>query len=270
MIARPDDEAELLSYFDASPDDTIWLRAHWADRTARFAVRRRDGQIVAVGARDVHNAIHVHAAEELPEVARECARADAPVFALCGPPEQVEAARTALDLTGRPILRLSREIIMALDLDDLVVPELLSQPGVVSRRASPDDLPLLLEWRRSYFREVHAIPADDDAIAELDADHAGGRLWVLEVDGAIVNTACFSAVFPRLVQIEYAYSPRELRAKKYGRSAVAGALLVARGEGIRRAVFNTDENNVAVQTGIQPIGFRKTQDYWVMVFGQSS
>jgi hypothetical protein len=47
---------------------------------------------------------------------------------------------------------------------------------------------------------------------------------------------------------------------------VAGALHVARGEGMRRAVFNTDEKNQAVQIGIQPIGFRTVARYHVVVF----
>src|SRR5262249_31222902 len=84
--------------------------------------------------------------------------------------------------------------------------------------------------------------------------------------GRVVNTAAFSAVFPTLVQVEYAYSPAELRSKQYGRSAVAGALAAARGDGIRRAVFNTDENNKAVQVGIHPIGVRTTHRYMTSIF----
>ncbi len=270
MIARREDGAELEAYFDANPDETIWLRCTWGERGARFAVRRDDGgRIVAVAAHDRQGVVQVHAAEGLAEVARECVREGEQVIGLAGPPAQVVAARAALGLDGRTVARHSREIIMAVDTDALVLPPLLSQPNVVSRRARESDLALLIDWRIRYFGEVHAMVADSVAIAEVRRNQADGRLWVLEVDGEVVNNASFSAVFPRLVQIEYAYSPPELRAKKYGRSAVAGALVEARKEGIRRAVFNTDENNVAVQTGIHPIGFRKTGDYHVLLFAQS-
>src|SRR5262249_27389508 len=140
-------------------------------------------------------------------------------------------------------------------------------PGVISRRATAADLPLLIDWRSRYFEEVHAMVLEERISEEVTQDQQKGWLWVLEVNGEIVNTAAFSAVFPRIVQIEYAWSPPQLPAKKYGRSTVAGALAAVRPEGIARAVFNTDEKNVAVQTGIQPIGFRKTGDYHVTVFG---
>ena len=107
---------------------------------------------------------------------------------------------------------------------------------------------------------------DAEALAEVKLAQSLGRLWVLTEHGKIVNTAAFSAVFPKVVQIEYAYAPRELRAKQFGRSNVAGALAIARKDGVQRAVFNTDENNRAVQTGIHPIGFRTTHKFLVIVF----
>jgi predicted GNAT family acetyltransferase len=262
MIATRADEAELLATFDASPDDTIWLRVAWADGGARFALHREAGRIAALAAQDANGVVHVHAPRALAELARECLHTVA--IGVAGPPEQIEPARVALGLEKRAVLRLSREIIMAVDLDRLVVPEILSRSGVVCRRARADDLPLLVAWRQRYFREVHAVVPDDASLAEVAREQARGHLWVLEVDGAVVNTAAFSAVFPRLVQIEYAYSPPELRARKYARSTVAGALRAVREDGVRRAVFNTDVNNVAVHTAIHPIGFRKTGDYWVI------
>jgi uncharacterized protein len=264
------DEPELLAYFDAHPDETIWLRCAHADGGARFAARRAGGRIVSVAAHDRIDAVHVHAAESLPELVQACVRPGASISAVAGPPEQVEAAIAALDLGGRAVARVSREIIMALACDELIPPPLLEREGVVVRRARPEDMPLLEQWLVSYFREIHSVKPDDAVLAEVRGYQAKGRIWVLEDGGAIVNAACFSAVFPRLVQIEYAYSPRELRSKHYGRSAVAGALLVARTEGIERAVFNTDEKNLAVQVGIQPIGFRTVARYHVVVFADQS
>jgi hypothetical protein len=269
MIARAEDEAELQAYFDANLDETVWLRIAWRDR-AKLALAREAGGIIGVAAHDPVGAVQVHASAQLPALVKECLRPLSKISAVAGRPEQMREAVDALGLGSRNVARLSREILMSVDVDAMVLPELLSQPGVVSRRATAADLPLLTQWRMRYFEEVHQKVAGEAALAEVTGDQADGRLWVLEVDGEVVNTAAFSAVFPHLVQIEYAYGPPETRAKKYGRSAVAGALRAVQSEGITHAVFNTDEKNVAVQTGIQPIGFRKTADYHVTVFGQST
>lgn len=269
VILERHDEPELLAYFDAHIDPTIELRIVWSTGNARFAARRRDGQIVAVASHNGANgAIQVHAVETegLGELTRACVQPGLKISAVAGPPEQVPAALAALGLEDRPVKRTSREIIMALDLAELVLPELLSQPGIVSRRALPSDVPLLTEWRTRYFKEVHRVAPHEEALAEVEKDQALGRLWLLEDAGQVVNTAAFSAVFPTLVQVEYAYSPPELRSKQYGRSAVAGALALVRADGVRRAIFNTDENNRAVQVGIHPIGFRTTHKFLVLVF----
>lgn len=272
FIAGPSDEQAMLAYFDASPDETIWLRCGLAEGGARFALLRSEstGPIVAIGMHDRNGVVRVHAgvtdAGILSLVARACVRPASPLNGVAGPPEQVEAVIAALGLGARRVIKTSSEIIMSLEVDKMIPPALLAQEGVVVRRASAEDLPLLIEWRLRYSREVHQFEGGETEIAEVKKDQADGRLWVLEDGGAIVNTACFSAVFPEIVQVEYAYGPPELRAKKYGRSVVAGALLVVQREGIRRAVFNTAETNVAVQTGIQPIGFRTTARFWVVLF----
>jgi hypothetical protein len=258
VILGPGDEERFLAYCDAHPDETIWLRSAWYEGNARFAMD------AGLAAHDRKGVIHVHHAS--PELAREVVRDGWPIAGIAGPPEELDAARAALGLAGREVAHESHEILMALSLDELVPPELLAQPGVVVRRAGPTDLPLLLDWRTRYFREVHRIEPDEEAFAELREHLGKGRMWLLEDGGQVVNTACFSEVFPEILQIEYAYGPKELRAKKYGRSVVAGALIEARREGVKRAVFNTDENNLAVQTGIQPIGFRTVGRYWVLLF----
>jgi predicted GNAT family acetyltransferase len=265
MIARREDEAEVLAYFDASPDETIWLRIDWQAHQ-QLAFSRTAGRITAVASHTDAGFVQVHGGAGLSDAVKEVARSDVKVRAIGGPPAAMRAGVEALGLGTRPVAKESREVIMALALDDLVLPELLTQKGVVSRRAQRMDVPQLIDWRSRYFREVHHAVPNERAIAEVAEAQQLGRLWVLEVDGELVNTAAFSAVFPKLVQIEYAWGPPELRAKKYGRSAAAGALAAVKLEGITRAVFNTHETNVAVQTGIQPIGFRKTGEYHGLKF----
>jgi len=259
------DQPELLDYLDAHPDSTIWMRIAWYDG-ARFAAVRARGRTVGIAAHDKIGAVHVHTQEALAELARACVAPGARVSAVAGPPAQVPDAIVALGLGGRAVTRISREIIMWLDLDDLVVPELLGRDGIEVRRATEADLPLLTDWRIRYFQEVHRIAPDADALAEVRRDLGLGRLWVLTEGGTIVNTAAFNAVFSRLVQVEFAYSPPELRSKQFGRSAVAGALAAVRADGVRGAVLNTDENNLAVRVAAQLLGFRLTHEFRVIVF----
>jgi hypothetical protein len=264
MIARKEDEAALVAYFDASPDETIWLRIAWSEN-ARLAFERDDqGRILGVAAHSANGALQVHGK---PGIATEARRPLTKVSAVGGSPDAMKGAIDALGFSDRPVARLSREILMSVETDKLVLPEILSQADVKSRRATKDDLPLLIDWRKRYFQELHSMDPGEALVSEVTEHQQKGWLWVLEVGGQVVNTAAFSAVFPQLVQIEYAWGPPELRAKKYGRSTVAGALAAVKPEGIQRAVFNTDEKNVAVQTGIAPIGFRKTGDHHVTVFG---
>jgi len=258
-------DADLVEYFDAHPDSTIWMRIACYDG-ARFAALREGGRIVAAAAHDKIGAVHVHAERALAELARACLRPGGRISAVAGPPARLPGAIAALGLETRAVTRVSREIIMWLDLDELVIPELLSRPGIEVRRATEADLPLLTDWRIRYFQEVHRMAPDADALAEVRRDLGLGRLWVLTEGGTIVNTAAFNAVFSRLVQVEFAYSPPELRSKAYGRSAVAGALAAVRADGVRGAVLNTDEGNQPVRVAAGLLGFRLTHEFRVIVF----
>jgi RimJ/RimL family protein N-acetyltransferase len=268
QILAPAGDLELRDYFSAHPDETIWLRVACAQGGARAAVHREGGRVVAVAVHDASGVIHVHAAVPSADPpAALCVPPGAVLIALAGAPDPVEAARAALGLGARAVLRDAREVIMSLDLAELETPPLLEREDVVVRRARPEDLPLLDAWLSEFAREVHAVQPDAALLEEIRAHQAAGRLWVLEDGGAIVNTVSFSAVFPEIVQVEYSYSPRELRSKQYGRSACAGALLAARAEGVRRAVFNTQETNRATQAATEAIGFRIVARYRVLIFG---
>jgi hypothetical protein len=265
VIARREDEPELLAFFDSAVDETIWLRICWTEGE-RFAVKREGGRIVAVSTHAKNGALHVFGASGLNDAVNE-AVSERKVVAVAGPPEQMKAAIDVLGFGRRRVARLSQEIIMGLDLAQMVMPEIFHDPKVLCRRASVEDLPLLTEWRVRYFKEVHDSTPGQRALSEVGESQAAGRLYVLVVDGQVVNTSALSAVIGPLAQVEYAYGPPELRAKKYGRSACAGALAHVRGEGVTHGVLNTDHQNHSVYNAVYPLGFRKVADYHVTVFG---
>jgi len=265
-ILTPDDEPALLAYLDAHPDPTMFVRFAWYAGGAHFAALRSEAGIAGVATQNKNGAVLVHSAAQIPELARACLHDRDRVTGVGGPHEEVREAIAALGLEDRKVQREGREVIMALELDKLVLPDLLSQPGIVVRRATSADLPLLKEWRIRYYNEVFRFTPDAELMSEVEGAQRAGRLWVLEDEGQIVNTAAWYAVYPRLVQVEYAYSPAELRSKHYGRSAVAGGLAVMREEGVRRGVFHTGEKNMAVQIGIDPIGFKITHRHLFIQF----
>jgi len=266
MFARREDEPELLAYFNASPDETSWLRVAWHEKE-RIALVRDAGRVVGMALHNKAGVLQVHAPQGLAEVVNEAVVLDRKVAAVAGPPEQMKAAIDVLGFGRRPVARLSQEIVMGLDLDQMVMPDIFQQPGVVCRRATSADVPLLTEWRMRYFTEVHGALLNEHGKREVIASVAAGRVFVLEVDGQVVNTSELSAVLAPIAQLEYAYGPPELRAKKYGRSAAAGALAHVKSEGITRGVLNTDHQNVSVYNAVSPLGFRKTADYHVTLFG---
>lgn len=263
VILDREHEPELQAYLDGSPDDTIWLRSIWAEGNASFAAYRREGRIAGLAALDARGVVHVHGGGARPEVLRACVRSARTVAAVAGPPGQVEEARSALGMDKRRLRRTLSELIMGLHLGGLVVPPLLASKKVLCREARDGDRAMVDEWHRRYLAEVHG---SNDLPEEVLRHGERGQHYVLEDDGVIVNTVSLSAVFPRLAQLEYAYSPPELRNRSYGRSAAAGALLAARGLGVERAVLYTAEHNLATQAAVYHLGFRRTGRHRVLVF----
>jgi uncharacterized protein len=67
------------------------------------------------------------------------------------------------------------------------------------------------------------------------------------------------------VQIGGVWTPPALRGKGYGKSVVAGSLLAARSQGVKRAILFTGPNNQAAQAVYQQIGFLPTGEKYGLV-----
>jgi predicted GNAT family acetyltransferase len=92
-----------------------------------------------------------------------------------------------------------------------------------------------------------------------------GTAWVLEADGALVACQQFNATLPDVVQVGGVWTPPDLRGRGYGRAVVAGALLAARADGVRRGVLFTGEWNVSAQRAYEALGFARVGD-WALLF----
>jgi len=227
------------------------------------------GRLLGVAAHFWNGILAVQAPGLLPAVVRHATSASGrPIAGLTGPAKQVVAARAALGLTGRPAAVEAPEGLFAIDLPDLRVPEALASGKVTCRRPRPEELALLARWRAAYRQEVLSEPAgrasEDSAREDVEALEASGSHWVLEENGAPAAYTAFNARLSEIVQVGGVWTPPERRGRGYARSAVAGSLLQARGQGAGRAVLFT-ENPAAVRA-YEAIGFRRVGDYGLVIF----
>jgi len=75
-----------------------------------------------------------------------------------------------------------------------------------------------------------------------------------------VSYSAFNAMLPEIVQIGGVWTPPALRGRGYGRSVVAGSLLAARKQNVRRAVLFADPLNPAAKRAYLSLGFRIVGD----------
>ena len=88
---------------------------------------------------------------------------------------------------------------------------------------------------------------------------------MLEVSGAPVAYQQFNAMLPDVVQVGGVWTPPALRGRGYARAVVAGSLLAARGDGVRRAVLFTGDENVPARRAYAALGFERVGD-WGLLF----
>ena len=187
------------------------------------------------------------------------------VAGIFGPYEEVTRARRALGLESAATSYAGRDILFALDLDALV-----ARDGVECRAVVDDDLEAMLEWRMRFRAEAMGIRATPEQRVEqrdlLAGLHARGGHFVAVADGEVVSYSAFNATLPDIVQIGSVYTPPSLRGRGYARAAVAGSLRIVRGQGVRRAILNADEENVAAIRCYTAIGFRPVGEIGVAAF----
>lgn len=224
-----------------------------------------DGErIVAVAAHSWLGTVLVQAPVRLAEVVRAAVTASRrAVTGLIGPYDQAVAAAEALGASA--LSRGERELLYALDLRTLRVPDALSSGKVHCRRPYDTELPLLAGWRAAFVVETQVEDPGPDLRARcavsVELLHADGADFVLEDAGEPVSYCCYNARVAEAVQIGGVWTPPALRGRGYARSVVAGALQSAASAGASRAVLFTPESNRAARHCYEPLGFRVIGDF---------
>ena len=237
---------------------------------ATYVAALEDGRMVGVVAHCWNGMILVQAPAHVAALAAEAVRRSRrAATGFSGPWAQVVAARDALGLATAAAVKDSRDQLYALELDRLVVPKPLASGAVRCRHPRPEDLELLVEWRTSF--SVEALGAADGpglhraSRADVLLHHERGADWVLVDDKTPVAYSVFNAMLPDIVQIGGVWTPPEFRGRGYARSVVAGSLVAAGKQGVRRAVLFADPSNAAARAAYLAIGFEIVGDYGLVL-----
>jgi len=238
-----------------------------------YVAALEDGKIVGVAAHFWNGMLVLQAPEPraLEPVARAAvARSGRELRGLVGPRGQIEQARPALGLQERATVLDSREDLYDLDLGELRVPEGLASGRFLCRPPLANELDLVASWRVDYSAEALGIADIPDLAATSGAEirrlQGEGSQWVLVDGGRLVSYSAFNARLPDVVQVGGVFTPRDLRGRGYARAVVAGTLLAAQAEGVRRAVLFTGEENRSARAAYEALGFRVVGDYGLVIF----
>jgi len=137
------------------------------------------------------------------------------------------------------------------------------------RHPEAAELKLLVEWRARF--SVEALGAVDGpdlrraGRADVLLQHARGADWVLVRERRLVAYAVFNAMLPEIVQIGGVWTPPDCRGRGHARALVAGSLVAARKQGVRRAVLFADPRNAAARGAYLSIGFEIVGDYGLVL-----
>jgi len=271
------DETALEMFLVQHRDTSMFLRSNVRQAGLEYTGQRASAQYLASFDGDTITGVAAHcwngivlmqAPRHADALARGCVETSGrPVSWLVGPPDQVRDARLALglaDTTGdKP------EILFALDLSQLVVPQLLANGEVACRPPRSDDRAVLHDWGFAYDMETLGAANTPDArrrSAEfIDMRIDAHNAWVVvDHEGRLLSFSSFNATLPDIVQLGGIYTPPALRGRGYAKASVAHSLIVARDRGATRAVLFT--GNPSAARAYEAVGFRRIGDYALILF----
>src|SRR4029079_8214927 len=132
----PADESLVDAFLASHRDSSMFLRANarragltyrGATGAATYAGVVRDGRIAGIAAHCWNGMVLLQAPEDAADLARACVRLSGrAVTGLSGPLEQVQSARSALQIDDADLALDGAEGLYALDLAELIVPDALS------------------------------------------------------------------------------------------------------------------------------------------------
>ncbi|MBT3222807.1 MAG: GNAT family N-acetyltransferase [Proteobacteria bacterium] len=189
------------------------------------------------------------------------------VKGLIGPWEQSCKARHALGKDQADTSLDSCEDLFEILLDDLIVPSKLAKGEITVRHATAADQPLLLKWQFAYEQALFGDQATPDGAREtFESFLSQNALWVATREGDPVSQSAFNAQLPDCVQVGGVFTPPKLRGHGYARCAVAGSLLEARNQGVKRSILFTAKDNTPARRAYVSLGYKIIGDFGLTFF----
>lgn len=283
QILSTGDEARLEVFLLPQIDSSMFLlgnmrQASLMDDGQRYsgcyAAYMKDNQITGVAAHYWNgNLICQAPVEQVAGLCRAAVEVSArPIHGVIGPAAQVGAVQQTLGIAEGFIQMDAVERLYTLQLEQMMVPDALSQGLLRARPIAESDLPLLIEWRNGYSIEsLYAKPGPEltqQSRSGMEQSLREGTGWILEAEGKPVSYTDFNAVLPEARQVGGVWTPPEFRSRGYARAAVAASLLAAREGGTEKAILFTGEENTPAQKAYQSLGFRQIGDYRLLILNR--
>lgn len=238
-VLRHNLHAAGLTFTGLSNSGT-WVASREGDAITGVVAHARNGHLFLQAPRDV-GALARHAV----------ARSGRAIAGLAGPRVQLEAARAALGLADRAVAVERHELAYELDLTALRAP---AGGDVQVRPAGPGDREILVQWR------------GEAARANVEWQLDGGRVFVAEVEGALVATAALGWVIADTALVVDVFTPIAGRGRGHARVVIAGALAAARAWGAARAILQVAADNAAARAVYTRLGFALAGDHGIVIF----
>lgn len=204
----------------------------------------------------------VATADMLPELVMALRAAGAEVPGING---SVELAHRLAELWGEPTVAdlepYARQRLYRLG--SLVVPD--PAPAGAARRASSDDLDLVVEWFGGFEEETgsHRTDRGDLIRFRIDAE----LMWLWDDDhGQTVSLAARNATVADVARVGPVYTPPEYRRHGYGAAVTAACTADALARDATEVVLFTDLANPTSNAIYQSIGYRGVSDRAVYRF----
>ncbi len=279
----PGDVAAIESFLAAHADSSMILYSNLrnsgtADTGARYSgawvgAVAPDGAIAGIAAHFWNGILNVQAPDPAPvgDLAAAALRASGrPLAGIIGSWAQTVDAWASLH-PERPPRHHRREVLFALDIEDLAIPLPLLDGSIQVRRANAGDLPVLAPWYAAYREELGEMPPGPDtdrrAREGVEALIGEGAQFIALQDGIPVAASSFNARLPDTVQIGGVWTPPDARGRGCARVCVAGSLLIARATGAHRSILFTSVDNLPAQRAYRALGYREVGDYGILLDG---
>jgi uncharacterized protein len=281
-VLLPGDEPALFAFLEPYIDSSLFFFSNVEQagldyrgeplQGAYVARYNPAGDITAVASHSWNGNVMVQGDDGLEQAARHVvAVSGRAVGGIIGPWSLACRARTALGLDETRAAHDGRELLFALSLDELQMPELLSRPDVSLRHpTAAEAADLLGGWRADYHVEslgaARTPELETAAREQVHSWRAAGTLWVLTVGTEVVAMSGFNAETRGIVQIGGVFTPPARRRRGYARAAVAASLQLARARGATRSILFTAEVNLAACRAYTALGYRVVSDFGLLLF----